>query len=520
MIKLGILFVILMINPVFSAEQIFEPFVNGFAGLNTKFSSHKINDNQMVTLDNCLIDEDRAVINRGGTWFTKELDYNDGIKLMHVYEKPDGTKEMVVISSRTIAVTQDLTTFTVLISSIPANAICWAVNFSSLCFIGTNNGDRWYYDGTNIKLANSIPQVRYMITAYDRLIGANSNTTDQQSRVLYSDIGYVFKWDSSLTGNWIEIDRNNGNPLTAIFVFKGNIYATKYNRFYVISGLEDSYNQNDFFHTTINNVGCLFNENIKENQGLIYFVSLRGVETFDGNSTEIISYPIDNLITAAKQIDNYLSVDFSTCPIVGIIYNDQYWVSVSTTSGDKQKITYVYDKIGQWSRFTVLQISAACVYKDELYLGMSYNGVVGDNNYAPGTIVKYDTSITYDFTNVSNIAGSGGETPNISPELKTKSFDFGSYNNLKRISVIWLNVASNLGFFYTGTVTVSAFKNMLTTAVTTYVFTANPETYYTNVPLRLKWFTEINRVTYLSFSITNFSKFYGIKIKYEIIPDL
>lgn len=266
-------------------------------GLNTRQASHLIADDEVQDCSNVLFDKERGPVCRDGYKRVNDSVLSTAtVRFMHEYPKINGNKYLIVLSSNILAYSANTISYTTLLSTVPTNAKMWAVNYNDWCYLGFNNWNRWKFDGSTLYSSTTTPQIKYAIVYKDKIIGVNVNETGGKSKLVYSDVGYPDVWPSL---NYIYIDRDD--EITGIKVYSGNLYVFKKNSKFIMLGLEDGYPTNDGYYK-IDNIGCLYNETIKEKDNLLYFVSPRGVEEFNSVNTKPVSERIEPDIKNLSQM--------------------------------------------------------------------------------------------------------------------------------------------------------------------------------------------------------------------------
>lgn len=301
-------------------------------GLQTNSDSHNINDFGFSSCENILFDKDNSIFVRDGYHCTSEGPTSTGaVSNLFQYCKVNGTKYLIRVSSNVLDYSLTGVNFTTLISTMPLDSKTWILTYNDYCYIGTYTGDRWYFDGTSLYQSTSIPRAKHAIIYKDKMICANINKTNGGSRIEYSMIGDLNNWPSLNAGL---VDKDNGDVINALTVYKGELWALKTYGIYCMRGFENDYYSDDGYDKIIDNIGCLFEESIKIKDNLLTFTSKRGVEQFNGVNIKLISEDIkpsiDNLLQMQPQTYNWTSTlqsDF----LKGVY---QYNTDTTTISGN------------------------------------------------------------------------------------------------------------------------------------------------------------------------------------------
>jgi len=466
-------------------------------GLNTKLSSHLINDTEFQQCDNVYTDEDVGVTVRGGVkaYTTSRLG-NEHIRLVKSVSFTAG--EVLYVVCGTTIVYHNLVYY-YLISTVAANSAMWGESYNNQFYFGGYNSDRWegYFGVPWVVLSTSIPQMRYSAIYVDKLMGINVNESYGGSKLVYSDVGNPTNFPAL---NYIYIDKDDNNELTGMFVYKGNLYVTKKDKMFLTVGLDDAYPSNDGYYKIIDGVGCLFGETIQESDGLIYFVSLRGVEEFDGNTVRTVSQKIESDILNSGQIKHYddFTVATSTLPIVSGIEDHRYWIAIDTGTDFINDVIYVLDKKKDWVRFTGLPTSAIGYFNGQL--------ILGTGNDADGYLQKYDDSYTGDWIDGS----SAGTLTTIVATVKTKDFAFNTFINDKSFKELWLTYKSASPF------TSPTFDFYIDKSVTTV-----SQTSLSSGSQVKPYITKINRnedrFRYVNFKLSGFERIWSLDFFFDVM---
>lgn len=256
-------------------------------GINKNQASHLIEPTEFQDCGDVLFDKEYGPVCRGGNLQSNtDILSTATVRFLHEYPKINGNKYVLALSSNVLAYSANGVSFTTLLSTVSLSAKMWAVNYNDICYLGFNNWNRWKFDGTTLFGSTTTPQIKYGIIYKDKIVGINVNETSGKSKLVYSDVGYPDIWPSI---NYIYVDRDDGDELTGIKAYRGNLYVFKKKGIYQMVGLDDGYPTNDGYYKIVDGIGCLYNETIQEKDGYLCFVSERGVELFDGINVTLVS---------------------------------------------------------------------------------------------------------------------------------------------------------------------------------------------------------------------------------------
>jgi hypothetical protein len=110
----------------------------------------------------------------------------------------------------------------------------------------------------------------------------------------------------------------------------------------------------------------------------------------------------------------------STYPVHSVssaIYDDRYWLSVSTLSDSSNSMILIQDQRDNWTKFTGMDAYSLSIFDQKLYFGTSNN---------TGQVYRIDETATNDDINA------------VDGYYTTKIFDFGLPDNEKIIRTIYL----------------------------------------------------------------------------------
>lgn len=164
---------------------------------------------------------------------------------------------------------------------------------------------------------------------YDRLFGAGSK--DYPSRVWWSDIKDPFTWNTGISGCWTDINPDDGDVITGIKSFMGDLYVFKrFNVYKIIGNDFDPTNGNFQVIQVTGMPGCKSHNSIVVSHGAMFYFSDDGVLQYSAGGVEHIGYGvIDN------KIDYWIRTIYDPSSATQIIgaenpRDDEIWWSVAT----------------------------------------------------------------------------------------------------------------------------------------------------------------------------------------------
>lgn len=282
-------------------------------GINDNTPAIYIEPNESPAAQNVVIDEPLgAVSQRNGYTFCGNLPSGIAPKSLFEYAKTDGTRRLVATDWANYYQTADCQTWTTIKTGLSSAAQPSFAVVRDKLWVANRSTNVFTWDGTTAVLLNaaagtpspSPPVCAYLAYYRNRVFCAR--TTSYPSGVAFSALtdssgNDVDPSTGSLSWpaiNIIQIERDDGYPLTGLKVYRGEMFAFK---------------QTGIWHLTFNNewdigvvktlssVGTKFNSSIVEIDNLLYFVGPDGIYAFDGDSSARLSDKILNKFLALNQ---------------------------------------------------------------------------------------------------------------------------------------------------------------------------------------------------------------------------
>ena len=389
-------------------------------GLNTNSPSHTISSLEFTECANVLFDKGNYVEVRSGYDQINDTILSTApIKFLHEYKKISGNKYLLVVSSQIVATSANGISYTTHLTTMSITSKWWAVNYNDICYFGAHDGDRWNFDGTSVYGSSEIPQIKFAVVYKDKVIGANVNETYGRSKVVYSDIGYPETWPAL---NYIYVDRDDGDEITGIKIYRGNVYVFKKYGIYQMTGLDDGYNTNDGYYKIVEGIGALYNDTIQEKDNLLFFVSNRGVEAFDGINVKLVSERISpdiknlaQLYTSAMSWGETTAADFADGTFVEVdtttVNNSLSWTGIFRSTSEFVDYTA---NVGSFSALAIDDNNVSHIAYYDIaggnlkYSSHSYNGINSTAEWVTSTIdstgdVGYRPAVAIDSKNIPHI---------------------------------------------------------------------------------------------------------------------
>ena len=185
-------------------------------------------------------------------------------------------------------------------------------------------------------------------------------------------------------------------------------------------------------------------------------------------------------------------MDSQNKPLLATVWDRRYLLAGAIKPAINNNIVYVLDQNNNWTKFNNMYVGAFAEFKDEYYHGASTD-IFRINKYSD------------DYTDDNGVA--------IAPYIKTKDYDFMTFINDKYFADLWVYAEPSTVF---SSMTVSFYLNKLTTAEKTNYVSLAADSSFPNRPIVSKLRNPADRFRYISFSIKNFTKLYGINFFYGL----
>lgn len=224
----------------FDMANIFDTVINERAliGMNDRYPSHELPSGLFSLLDNCLI-ADNKIVKRFGTTGSNAV----GSKPLlggSAFEPNGGTKHQVVcldgVSNAQLYQSTDGMTFSAIGSAnLTAGAKMNFVQASNILF-GFNGTDEVDYDGTTVtKNRSTVPLGKFAFYYHNYLFVAG--VSGNPNRLYWSDLGTPTNFTNT---NFVDINANDGDMITGLNAFNGELMVFKNNSVWSITGFSGS----------------------------------------------------------------------------------------------------------------------------------------------------------------------------------------------------------------------------------------------------------------------------------------
>lgn len=327
----------------------------GFTGLYT-YSYGYLNDRGYFgpggPLTSVSVNEKAVVL----TGFTTPIDY--GITAIVIYRSDANLTDLFEIAE------------------IPAGSSLYVDNDVDL---GTNplNDNLWF------TLAPS-----YLEIDQNRLFMAGFSSA--LSTFYFSEVGEP---EGVLPESSIEVRTNDGDKITGLRAYNGNLVVTKEKSFHVLTGD----NPDNFLLTQVSDqYGCLSNRAIVQFESYLWFLDRKGIVEFNGAQTSIVSNKVEPIFTS-------MNVDAAKTEALGVHHKakNQLIFFIPCNGATFNNCAVVYDYLVQaWTTFSGINVSSAWLAKagfsaERLFYG-TYSGAIcsfgsslfGDNGQSMTCLIK------------------------------------------------------------------------------------------------------------------------------------
>jgi hypothetical protein len=260
----------------------------------------------------------------------------------------------------------------------PVDKADWAIGFAAYenkLYISSLNGNTWEFDGSTFTeltdtdldgTSPTFPQAAHLETNYERVWAANvtANAVRYASRIWYSNIGDALTWDAL---DWIDVDPDDGDEISAMKVFGGNLMIWKTRAVYTLSGTDE----NTFTLFPLDrDIGTNAPRTV-QSQGdrLIFFDPLTGVWQFDGAGFDKLDDKINLFLLDGI---NYAFSHRSSA----FIWQGKYYLSIPWGLDEWPSRTFVLDlRNGAWTQYNYGM--AAWINRDDDVYAVTPDGTAG-----------------------------------------------------------------------------------------------------------------------------------------------
>ena len=279
--------------------------MNFKGGRNSKYTSHLLPPGQVRELQNAFVDYDGAVVKRQG--YTA---YNGSpcggasaaIEGLWPFYATDGTQylisEFAIGGVGYLCQSNGGGTFAQFGGTVSATADMYATSSMGAIWFANGVDPLHSWDGVTYSTITTAPLFNRIGTYQNRLVGLNA--PGAASTFFLSGYNDGTNWTTPATVRdtnpvtWPIQGLNDGQVGQCLIgPYHGNIYIGKNESLFVFNG----YGNDTFQLRQISDhVGCTDQSSVVEMGGMMYWLSERGIEEFDGSTFHLISWPVQDLI--------------------------------------------------------------------------------------------------------------------------------------------------------------------------------------------------------------------------------
>ena len=366
-------------------------------GLDSYHNPQTLDPGFVQDSNNVLFDDKAPVSKRAGytlSWTTKSYSYTG----LWTYTDKSNTTWQLARSSDQITAS-DLKGNIVKVATVSVSNTIGETNaFGSAYFVDQTQGV-YYWNGTSTTYVSGSPLGSIITTFHNRLWVTGAAVPN--GNLLYGSEYYNgANWTTGLNAtDPVQFSvglQDNFDNVTAAYVYIDTLYLFKH---YSISALYGFDQTNFQISQLTQECGCIDGNSIRTYNGGLKFVSLRGVEDFNGYSCKRISDAVKNKVDPAIQIGSF---------------SQQSWVQSSQAD---------------WSAGTLNQTSAA-ISPPYLVISTGVKSLSLSSDFSGGT-----TSNTYILGNTVVMSTDNVNFPNYSFESALTINDWANSNNGQRVCV-------------------------------------------------------------------------------------
>lgn len=267
-------------------------------GLNTRMSANQLPSNQASTLLNYLTDEKPgALVTRDGY----SLVSSTAAREVFGFRKPNGQEFLIKHYQGELASSRDKgSTWSSMITGLSWERNPLRATVFDKYFIASNKiNDVIVFDGFSTTQYDFIPKGEFFISHYYRLFSVC--TQQDPNRLYYSkagaDISEEDAWDFT-ESPFIGFEAIDGN-ITAVSSFKGQLVLFTEDNIWILIGLNPATWR---LSKTDTNYGCVHQESVRMDKGLLLFMSKSGLKAYDGSSVGAVDFQIQDMILDSNNI--------------------------------------------------------------------------------------------------------------------------------------------------------------------------------------------------------------------------
>lgn len=414
-------------------------------GLNLRETANAISDTELTDVVNFNLTDGGELVKRTG-FTTKHAGATLGafpVKMLGFFNTT-AVQQFIARAGTNLYQSSDTITWT-LIAGGPWGNIEHGVQYTDKFYMVRRDSTIVQWDGTTATAIAGTPSGSFCRVFKDRLFVVNSyGTGAASSRVYFSE-----PFDFTATGwpatNYIGVNEGDGDFLVALVNVQDYLIVFKTGGMWIVY-IQGAFANGAWILRPFNSeVGCISKSTIVLYEGLLFFLSSRGVYQTDGNTVKSISNSIQPVF------DNFIISTTSINQSSAFIWKDKYvmvmesfpnaatWASWSTQTWSSLVFTPWLGATYTWLAYHIRQkgwtkYSPATGFDPHVFVTVNLSsllrGVYGGARSLNGKVFKFGNTVYQD------------DTTSYTVLAETKETDFGSPTERKRGKWIGLDTRS------------------------------------------------------------------------------
>lgn len=379
-------------------------------GIDSYHSSLSLPDGFVQASNNVFFDGRAPVAKRRGyavAFSTKAYSYQQ----LWTYVDSNNTSWLIVRASDSI-VASNLAGTVVKIATVSVNNLVGETNaFGNAYFVDQSQGV-YYWNGSVTTPVSGSP-LGSIITQFHSRLWVTGAAAPNGNQVYGSAQFSGTLWTIGPNPNDpVQLSfglQDNFDNVTAEYVYLDTLYVFKHYGIFALYGFDQTSFQSS---QLTQECGCIDGNSIQTFAGALKFVSLRGVENFDGYTCTRISDPVKNMVDQAIQSGGFSAQSW-------VQQNESDWEagtitppgSLSTTISPGQIVLSTaagsfLDSIS--ADFSSGTLSNVTVANNTVFISTNNSGSINDPSFEGTYSTNY--SGTMDFNTCDSVCGSGGQS--------------------------------------------------------------------------------------------------------------
>jgi len=289
-------------------------------GLNTNTSPYKLKKNESPNMSNVIIDDHDGRLNTvGGYKVIGSTPTLSKINFIYEYKDINNAKTYVVSDSQKVLSTKDFQSYNLLIAGLNSNALISAVEVQYKLWMTNGQDPVFTFDGSSVVVLDgknysgvqtpNVPRGKY-INFYQGKIWVYNNINNT-SALYFTDLvstnnvsiapDHYLAWNPE---NQLNVGYGDGQNGTAIWIYRGQLFAGKDHSIYTINGT-DKYSYQ--WVKTDSKIGISGQDSLDILDNYTYIKAKNdGIYAFNGNTSERLTDPIEPDMDSVSSNDSRL----------------------------------------------------------------------------------------------------------------------------------------------------------------------------------------------------------------------